>query len=220
MHLHTPYIFALMLGFASAVQGQIDPPNHDAAVALRSLSGSAQPTKAWIADFAAFAASHPGHWIVGHCAQPCLSEAEAEQTAQADAANRVFEILQNQWRAGYFNQQWLHDRLLADIGAGALADDELSERFDRPYGTVWTDTVLLDASPAKLDPLADRYRAELQARHQRTAKLQFAALALAGSVWMAYLLVNTITKGYFTLRLRLIAGTVTALAFWVLLGGP
>ena len=31
-------------------------------------------------DFAGFTASHPGRWIVGRCARPCLSQAEAEQS--------------------------------------------------------------------------------------------------------------------------------------------
>ena len=46
------------------------------------------------------------------------------------------------------------------------------------------------------------------------------AAMLAVSAWIAFFLVNMITKGYFTLRLQLIAGTITAVAMLVLLGGP
>ena len=62
--------------------------------------------------------------------------------------------------------------------AGELASDDLAERFDRPYGTVWTETVLLDASPAKLDTLVDRYRGELGARRVWMTAVQFGAAAL------------------------------------------
>jgi len=213
---------ALRLGFAdrSAVFGPAGEPVPDAAAALRSLSGAARPTKPWIADFAGFSASHPGRWIVGRCARPCLSQAEAEESARSDAARAVYAIVANRLGPRHGDEQWLARRVLADVRAGELASDDLAERFDRPYGTVWTETVLLDASPAKLDTLVDRYRGELGARRVWMTAVQFGAAALTLSVWIAYLLLNMITRGYFTLRLRLLAATITAVALVVLLGGP
>ncbi|MGD0137935.1 MAG: hypothetical protein ABSD28_03600 [Tepidisphaeraceae bacterium] len=192
----------------------------DAAAALRSVSGAARSTKPWIDDFAGFSASHPGRWIVGRCARPCLSQAEAEESSRTDAARAVYAIALERIGAGRGDRKWLAGRLLADVRAGELAADELVERFDRPYGTVWTETVLLDASPAKLDRLVDRYRGELPARRAWMTAVQLGAAALTLSVWIAYLLLNMITKGYFTLRLRLLAATITAVALVVLLGGP
>jgi hypothetical protein len=192
----------------------------DAAAALRSLSGAAPPAKPWIADFAGFCASHPGRWIVGRCARPCLSQAEAEQSARSDAARAVYAVALDQFAPGRGDEKWLAGQVMADVRAGALASDDLPEKFDRPYGTVWTKTVLLDASPAKLQPLVDRYRSDLSQRRARMTAVRFVAVAFALSGWIAYLLINAITKGYFTLRLRLAAGTITAAALLVLLGGP
>jgi hypothetical protein len=195
-------------------------PIPDAAVALRSLSGASHASKAWIEDFAAFTASHPGQWIVGHCAKPCLSQAEAEQSARSDAAAAVCRIALDRLGLRHGDQQWLAQRVLADVRAGKLERDELVERFDRPYGTIWTDTVLLDVSPAKVDSLVDGYRNELRTRNSRIEAVQFGAAAIALCACIACALINMITRGYFTLRLQLIAGTITAMALLVLIGGP
>jgi hypothetical protein len=213
---------ALHLGFAdrSAVFPPAGAPAPDAAAALRSLSGAARPTKPWIDDFTGFSASHPGRWIVGRCSRPCLSQSEADQSARTDAARDVYAAVVNRMAPRHGDEQWLARRVLADVRAGELASDDLAERFDRPYGTVWTETVLLDASQAKLDTLVDRYRGDLAVRRVWMTAVQFGAVALTLSVWIAYLLLNMITKGYFTLRLRLLAATITAVALVVLLGGP
>jgi len=230
LFIHALLIGLLVLAIAVALRHRFaDPdavfaaaagPTPDAAAVLRSLSGEGHPIKPWIDNFAGFTASHPGQWIVGRCARPCLSQEEAEQSARSDAARAVFAVALKRLGPSHDDEQWLAQRVLADVRAGELADDDLAERFDRPYGTIWTETVLLDASPAKVDALVDRYRGELRERDARMAAVQFAAAALAISAWIAYFLINVITKGYFTLRLQLIAGTITAVAFLVLLGGP
>jgi hypothetical protein len=220
-------IIALVLGIAWAFHQRFTDqdelftasagPTPDAAAALRSLSGPSHPTKPWIDDFAGFSAGHPGQWIVGRCARPCLSPAEAEQSARTDAARAVYAIAAD--RIGS-RERWLARRVLSDVQAGELAADDLVERFDRPYGTVWTDTVLLDASPARLDTLVDRYRGTLRVRRAALAALRLGAVALTLGAWLAYLVLNLLTRGYFTLRLRVAAATITALALLVLLGGP
>jgi hypothetical protein len=195
-------------------------PTPDAAVALRSLSGGTPQTKPWIDDFTRFAATHSGQWIVGRCVKPCLSQAEARQSAYSDAARAVYSVALGRLGQPQMDKSWLAQRVQADVLTGKLVNDDLVERFERPYGTIWTDTVLLDASPPKLDPLVDRYRSELQARTATIRSLQVGAVLLALSTWLAYFLINMLTRGYFTLRLQLIAGTITAMALLVLLGGP
>jgi hypothetical protein len=195
-------------------------PIPDAAAALRSISGASHPIKPWIEDLAGFTTAHPGQWIVGRCAKPCLSQAEARQSARSDAALSVYALALERLGPPHGDELWLAQRVLANVRAGELASDDLAERFDRPYGTIWTDTVLLEASPEKLNPLVDRYRSELRARSAQMKAVQFGAAVLALSAWLVYFLINMITRGYFTLRLQLIAGTITALALLVLLGGP
>jgi hypothetical protein len=221
-------IFALTVGITSALHAQSlgnasvesGGGTSDAALALRSLSAATQPTELWITDPSAFSASHPGEWLVGHCARPCLTREEAEQAARKDAGSAVGEMVLDRMNPALFDKQWLRDRVESDVRSGDLITDEFPERFDRPYGTVWTDTVLVNPSPENLDPLIDRYRRDLHLRDHRAQAIRIGAAALTCSAWLAYLLLNTITKGYFTLRLRLVAGTVSALALWVIVGWP
>ena len=73
----------------------------------------------------------------------------------------------------------------------------------------------------KWTTLVDRYRDEL--RRSATFKWRpcnSARRRCALSACDRVFLINMITKGYFTLRLQLIAGTITAVALLVLLGGP
>ena len=192
----------------------------DAAAAMRSISGVTGPPKPWATDLTSFAAEHPGQWIVGRCAGPCLSQAEALQSARSDASRAVFGIALNRLGPAHGDQHWLAQRVQSDVQAGKLLSDDLLEHFDRPYGTIWTDSVLLNASPEQMDGLLTEYKSALQVRSDRTKGIEFAAGAVTIGAWLAYLLCNAITRGYFSLRLQLIAGTITAMALLVLLGGP
>src|SRR5580658_2454733 len=88
--IHTMLIGLMVSAIAAAVRHRFaDPdtvfapatgPTPDIAAAMRSLTGAGHPSKPWIDDFARFTAGHPGEWIVGHCARPCLSQDEAEQS--------------------------------------------------------------------------------------------------------------------------------------------
>lgn len=185
----------------------------DVASAFRSLEVHNSPSKGsskeWIDDMAAFRMDHPGNWIVGRSADPCLSEAEAQQAARADAAQKVFSLLPTRLR----NAVALKRFLKAGIAARELQVDSLAERFDRPYGTVWTESVLLDVSPQKLDPLISRYERALRNRQHLLAVMRIGGLSLVGAAWLMYIFLNAVTKGYFTTRLRLGAAAITAAAF-------
>ena len=188
----------------------------DAGSALRSLDATAatRPSRAWLDDFATFSSNHPGTWIVGRCHEPCLSEAEAQQSARADAADAVCALLSP--RLAAVGGAGSLGRLTAGIQAGQLQVDCLTERFDRPYGTVWSASVLLDASPQRLGPLlasSERVWRELQ---NRAILMHIAALAFVAAVGLMYIFLNAVTKGYFTTRLRLVAVTFAAAVIIIL----
>jgi hypothetical protein len=199
------------LALASAASPIADA--RDVASVFRSLdvhnSASKNSSKQWIDDFAGFRIDHPGHWIVGRSPGPCLSEQEAQQGARADAAQTVCALLP----ARLQNADALKHSLTAAIAAGDLQADCLAERFDRPYGTVWTESVLLDVSPQKLDSFVAGYERAWRNRQHLIAAMRAAALALVGGAWLMYIFLNAVTKGYFTTRLRLGAAAVTAAAF-------
>lgn len=137
--------------------------------------------------------------------------------ARADAAQKVYLLIRRQINAGAIDRQWLRQHVLADIQAGELQVDCLIESFDRPYGTVWAESVLLNVSPTHIDPLAQRYRDELRARQARWAMLGiFAGIAVAGT-WIVCFLLDIMTKGYFAMRLKLAAATITVAAIALLM---
>jgi hypothetical protein len=202
--------FAQLLGPSPVISTANSTADPDPALALRSLGGATCTNKPWANDFAAFVTSHPGRWIVGRTAHPCLSEPEASRKAHSDAANVVYPLIAERFNPDPVDADWLRKRVAADVLAGRLDADCLAERFTRPYGTVWTESVLLDVSPQRLDSLLHSYQADQsQWRAHSTRIRQSIAISVVGA-WLAYLLLNTITKGYFTMRLRLAAALVTA----------
>lgn len=181
----------------------------DIAVQLRTLTGSAPPAKLWATDFAAFVSTHPGQWVVGHCAQPCLSEPEAARQARIDAAKAVWPIVAARLQQSDADTDWIHDRVTADVISGRLDSDTLAERFQRPYGAVWADSVLLDVSPPRVDPLLNSWQSDFSNWQNHRFQMRQAIVISIAAAWIAYLFLNWVTKGYFTTRLRLSAAAVT-----------
>lgn len=196
--------------------GERDEPI-DVAAQLRKLTGSTAPDKPWAQHFGQFANAHPGRqWIVGRCDRPLLSEEEAARSARSDAAEQLYPIALRLTGAGRMDRRWVRDRLRQDVLEGRLDSDRCAEQFTRPYGRVWAESVLLDVSPDRLDPLVARYSVELRDRHAR--ELQRVALAggLVIATLLGYVLLNHLTRGYFATRLR-IAATVVAAAGIIIL---
>jgi hypothetical protein len=185
--------------------------NADISRDLRQLSGVPQPDKLWATDFAAYASAHSGQWIVGRCKQPCLSEAEAASQARADAARSAWPVVLSRFGVVPSDVDWLQSRIDADVSAGRLDADKLAEKFDRPYGSVWTEAVLVDVSPTRIDSLMHSYKSDRMKFHANETRSHEVLLIGIAAAWMAYLLLNTITKGYFTMRLRIAAAVATVL---------
>jgi hypothetical protein len=198
----------------AAAQALSTDPRDPGAV-FRSLdagqSPATRPSKAWLTDFAAFTSAHPGVWIVGRSQEPCLSEQEAQQAARADAAQAVYALLPQRLRDAD-DTDALKRSVLSAIAAGGLVTDAFPERFDRPYGTVWTESVLLDASPQKLDSFLAGYDSAWRDRQRRLSIMRASAAGLVTAAWLMYIFLNAVTKGYFTTHLRLGAAAVTAAA--------
>lgn len=197
---------------------QDDAP--DVAAALRSLDKNSTEAneKGWAVRFAQFINDHPAtQWVVGRSPKPCLSEAEASEAARMDAIERVYPTVVNRLNPRRADAGWLHDMLTREVREGRLDADRFAESFDRPYGRVWTEAVLIDVSPARLDPLVDHYRGELNMRHVQLRKHVAAAGIVTVLTALAYLLINSLTRGYFTLRLRLAAMAIVAATIVILI---
>jgi hypothetical protein len=86
----------------------------------------------------------------------------------------------------------------------------VAEQFERPYGTIWVASVLVDASAEHLSPVIQRYAFDAHRRVALMFAVRMAAIGMALMVWLAYFPMNWATKGFFARRLRFGAVAITA----------
>jgi hypothetical protein len=186
------------------------PPTRDAAAVLRQLDGATdRELKPWLTDAKAYAADHPGRWLTGRTASAYASESEAVDAARADAARAAERLFPRDPRRRGADPA---RRIAAAVRDGLWEADRQIEHFDRPYGTVWTAAVLVDASDRNVNPLLRRYAAESRTREVRAKVVAvLGAIATAGA-WLTCAALNWATRGFFARRLRAGAVGVTALA--------
>ena len=190
--------------------------------------GSAAPLsvrfveKPWLSDFAGFVADHRGgRWIVGrtHRVRPAATAADAAREARASAADEVLRLVNARVPEHVRRDD---GRLRATVEAKLVGGDDrmvvdrFPQTFDRGYGAVYREAVLIDASDAKLSPLVAEV--EWSARERRESR--FRTLASAAAVLLVtyalYRLTNAFTRGYFTWWLRTAAAVVAAGAVTIL----
>jgi hypothetical protein len=195
-------------------------PTRDVAKVFRSMASTMPATapsdKPWVANPSGFIADRDGDRSIGHSLKPCLSADEALQSARADAIAGMAHVLREKLSRYHTDSGWVASRIGADIDAGELQLDSFTEKFERPYGTIWTASVLLDASAEKLDPIIARYVGQLRAERAHVQRVRFGAVVAVATAWLLYVVLNAITKGYFTARLRFGALAITALAIILL----
>jgi len=156
-----------------------------------------------------------GTWTVAGTPNPVESVNRAEDVAFEQAANPLTPRVAE--RAGIVagvGSQRVSAQIKAALKRGdACVADKFAQSFQRPYGTVYAEQLLIDASPDKLGALARRVasaaRAEtavrtVQVEETRTTFKQVLGFMLV--VLVLYWFLNAATKGYFTWQLR--AGAV------------
>lgn len=169
--------------------------------------------KPWVSNFAGFAARTPGRWLVAHSdfERPATNPAEAARQARLAAVDQVVPLVTARLRGGRSSgggavRRVVETHLLGD----RLVDDRFPQQYARPYGNLYRESVLIDASDQRVDALARDVRRSLEAqRHAR-----FGGLASAGAVLLVtyalYRFANAFTRGYFTWSLRTAAAVVAA----------
>jgi hypothetical protein len=182
-------------------------------ISRRRDDPSTATSKPWVEDFAAFVnSSGGGRWIVGRSTSPCLSEDEAFRAASRDARDQLMARLgpQAPLPRDAEGDVWLQRRVAQELAAGRLVTDRYVSRVRRPYGELWSESILVDASGERLSALAREHATWLRNRYhtRRGALAGVAGLSLA--ILLVYAAVNAATKGYFRGRLR--AGAVLSLA--------
>lgn len=168
--------------------------------------------KPWVDDFGVFAARDPRkNWIVAASDRACTSQSEAWNRALEIASARVSEAVDSETvrpnrpllESG--GQNRLRSRVRADLHNGNLVTDRFIQRFRRPYGDVWQQWVLVDASPAKLRRVVRGARADVRAWRETWFWRVGSLMGVVCVVFVVYLFLNAATKGYYVWSLRLMA---------------
>src|SRR5687768_13306138 len=112
--------------------------------------------KLWASDFAAFVNANPkGRWIVAHSTTPGISADEAEASARACAVEALVPQVRSRV-SGRIDLKDLRRIIDGSLGEGGSIVDRHVQADERPYGTIWRESILVDASPRKLDEMARR----------------------------------------------------------------
>jgi len=180
--------------------------------------------KPWAANFARYVSESSDSHILAQSRWLGSSFAEAERAARDDAAGQltgpVRQSIDRDIAAGRFrpadrpSDGELRRLIGAQLRRGHLVSDRFTQRFRRPYGDVWRQSLLVDSSPKRVDQLAAGIAA--QAAGERTAAMSSWARkglsigALALLVFVVYLVLNAATKGYYVWVLRAAATALVA----------
>jgi hypothetical protein len=169
--------------------------------------------KPWADDFGAFVNRDKGRqWMLAESPRPCISEAEANQQAIQAAALELWPAVKEQMRVNAIgktkimvSQQFVVDQVEQALSRGVGVADRFVQKFDRPYGPVWKQSLLIDASRTTLDKYAKEISAVARAERAQQVGTWRSTGALVVVILLLYFFVNAVTKGYFVWRLRAVA---------------
>jgi hypothetical protein len=182
-----------------------------AEAALRSLEprSTTRPSKLWATDLPAYESQNGGAFVVGRSPRPCLSEAEAIAAARADTVQTIDAL-------AHSYSPWLRAHLAADVRAGQFEMDRQTQRFDRPYGTVWTASVLMNVFDdfIRRDLAIHQWNMYEHESALRLVRIAATVVFIAG--WLFFAIFNSLTKGYLTRPLWLTAMAINAAALVLL----
>lgn len=172
----------------------------------------------WVEDRTGFVSAFPnGDWLVAYSDGTHSTHEGAREDALDAATNVLLPLAQariSQLPASdqhRFAQQiakdpdWLRSRVADELVTRNLVTDRFAQRFDRSYGTVWREAVLVDAAPTHVQAIARSLVQGVDAKVTYQRNTWFSFIALAGLIFGTYLFLNMATKGYYAWMLRLAA---------------
>jgi len=160
--------------------------------------------KPWLTDLDGYKAARPGRWVIGQADAPSATAAEASKQAVAYAVAEIMPLIAHEAGPGP-DMAFAAQRVSAALASGRFVADRFACRFERPYGNVYHEAILVDASPANVRAIA----AEATALRKQTVRSTLGTVGsiggLVASIGLIYLVTNWLTKGYFEGRLRVLA---------------
>jgi hypothetical protein len=105
-----------------------------------------------------------GQFIVAQSSKPAITAQEAEASARQCAADALVPQVQSRMN-GQIDIKLLRRHVEASLLSDNWIVDRQVEAKERPYGTIWRESILVDASSRKLDELGKRV--QLVARREQ-----------------------------------------------------
>ncbi len=183
----------------------------------------------WVDDPAGFARTYQGgHWLVAYSPGVFPSQVEARREALKAAASSLIPqaealisgmSVEHQHRyekKRASDPEWLLNRVTDELASRNHATDFFSQRFDRPYGSVWREAVLIDAEPGMIESIARALIGSLQEQSMAQMTSLLSLVVLVVMIVGLYLFLNLATKGYYAWMLRLAAvGGIAAMILFM-----
>jgi hypothetical protein len=190
--------------------------------------------KPWAADFKAWSSERPRRFYLGQTTNVFSSEDDALEAARQAAAKALWDPLRVEMNSRAaakrsdrvtVSEAFVRRQLESMFRQGKHVEDTFVQCLEGPNGQVWRASILVNASASNVDQIIAhvgqtaraQVAAETARRVERVRGWGSVAAFLAVIV-LLYLLVNSLTKGYFVWRLRAgallltIAGILVALA--------
>lgn len=189
----------------------------------------------WAADFAEFQRASRGY-LLAQTPAPAAGAQEAYDAALKDAAGQLASMLfprlvdelrrsparpRNSQTVAIPQKVALAGMIVEDLRRGRAVRDGFAQTFERPYGKLYRQMLLVDCSEQTLQelarPIAQRLWSEQAATERAVeqqrwtwAKMVMSIAALVGLTILVYALLNAATKGYYSWVLRIVAVALIA----------
>jgi hypothetical protein len=183
-----------------------------------SKAEAAYVRKPWADNFSVYLArqSADRRWILVSSPGPCTSANEAQKKAYEEAARRLAPLVRQAMdrisSGSNLNGQELAGRIEPELQRRGLVQDQFLQRFHRPYGDVWKESLLIGAHPGVVETLAQdlswNQNRIVQARRSSWARTGLSIAGLVVLICMVYLFLNAVTRGYYVRPLRTAAAIV------------
>jgi hypothetical protein len=160
--------------------------------------------KPWVDNLAEFINRDPHkQWVVARSTQLMPTQHEAERSAIRSAAEQLLPRLKSHRPA--LAQRSIEMNAVEDrLRSNDIISDRFVQHYKRPYGDVWSESILIDASNIKLQAVASHL---LRTHHSGRVMVlkKFASIGgLALLIILVYLFLNAATKGYYKWALRIV----------------
>ncbi len=157
-------------------------------------------SKPWVDNLSEYLNQHPHqNFAVAYSTDSCTTQAEAHQ----EALDNARQLLSQQTGNPAFLKAF-------DLENSDLIQDKFTQSLQGTTSKIWREALLLDLSPNKIGPLAQRYAIVRQTRHLTWARQLVSGLGLAFVLFLLYLFLNAATRGYYTVSLRIATAVLVA----------